>query len=56
MILERFNMHISKIVSIMLAPHLKLSKLQMPHSEDEVEHMSMIFYASIVGSIIYSIV
>jgi len=55
-VLERFNMHTCKPVSTPLAPHFKLSELQMPQSEDEVEHMSKIPYASAVGSIMYAMV
>ena len=55
-VLERFNMHTCKPVSTPLAPHFKLSELQMPRSEDEVEHMSKVPYASAVGSIMYAMV
>ena len=49
-------MHTCKPVSTPLAPHFKLSELQMPRSEDEVEHMSKVPYASAVGSIMYAMV
>nr|XP_009787759.1 PREDICTED: uncharacterized protein LOC104235647 [Nicotiana sylvestris] len=55
-VLERFNMQTCKPVSTPLAPHFKLSESQMPQSEDEVEHMSKIPYASAVGSIMYAMV
>ena len=47
----RDSMHMSKPVSTPLAPHFKLSELQMPQSMDEVEHMSKVSYANVVGSI-----
>ena len=46
----------SKPVSTLLAPHFKLSELQMPQPEDEVEHMSKVPYGSAIGSIMYAIV
>ena len=46
-------MHETKSVSIPLAAHFKLSKLQMPSSESERREMSSIPYANIVGSIMY---
>ncbi|XP_059277866.1 secreted RxLR effector protein 161-like [Lycium ferocissimum] len=39
-------MHTCKPVSTLLAPHFKLSELQKPQSEDEVEHMLKVPYAS----------
>ena len=55
-VLQRFNMHMSKPVNTPLAPHFKLSELQMPRSVDEVEHMSKFPHASTVGSIMYAMV
>uniref|UniRef100_A0A3Q7J586 Reverse transcriptase Ty1/copia-type domain-containing protein n=1 Tax=Solanum lycopersicum TaxID=4081 RepID=A0A3Q7J586_SOLLC len=55
-VLERFNMHMSKPVSTLLASHFKLSELQMPQSMDEVEHMSKVPYTSAVGSIMYAMI
>lgn len=54
--LECFGMNRSKSVSIFLAAHLKLSTIFLPKIEKEVEHMSCNPYASIVGSLMYTII
>src|SRR3954451_14136078 len=39
-VLHRFNMHDAKSVSTPIASHFKLSALQCPTSDDDVEYMS----------------
>lgn len=46
----------SKSISTPLASHFKLSELQLPQFEDEVQHMSKFPYANTIGSIMYAIV
>jgi hypothetical protein len=55
-ILQRFNMHQSKPVSIPLAAHFKLSSACCPKTEDEVLHMQRVPYSSAVGSLMYAMV
>lgn len=49
-VLERFNMHLSKPISTVLASYFMLSLLQMPW------YMSKVPYANRVGSIMYIVV
>ena len=55
-VLERFNMHNAKPVSIPLASHFKLSKEECPKTQDEMAHMSKVPYASAAGSLMYAMV
>ncbi|KAE9617992.1 putative RNA-directed DNA polymerase [Lupinus albus] len=55
-VLERFNMNVCKPVSTPLAAHFKLSSDLCPHTEEEVERMSHVPYASAVGSLMYAMV
>ncbi|TXG47573.1 hypothetical protein EZV62_026867 [Acer yangbiense] len=48
-ILERFNMNEAKPVTTPLAAHYRLSALQCPTTEKELEEMSKVLYASVVG-------
>ncbi|KAH9319006.1 hypothetical protein KI387_020775, partial [Taxus chinensis] len=50
-VLERFNMHNSKLVSTPMARHFKLSKDQCSSSHEEVEYMARVPYTSAVGSL-----
>ena len=51
-VLERFGMQSSKPVNTPLAAYFKLFVALSPQTEEEVEHMSRVPYASAVGSII----
>ena len=55
-VLSRFNMNEAKSVSTPLASHFKLSKEQSPKTEEERDHMSKVFYASAIGSLMYAMV
>ncbi|XXG58369.1 hypothetical protein AAC387_Pa04g0693 [Persea americana] len=55
-VMERFGMQSSKPVNTPLAAHFKLSAALSPQTEEEVEHMSRVPYASAVGSIMYAMV
>jgi hypothetical protein len=49
-------MHDTKFVSTPIASHFKLSALQCPTSEDDIEYMSRVSYSSVVGSLMYIMV
>ena len=55
-ILERFGMDKAKAVNTPMAAHFKLSKQQAHVSQQEVEEMATIPYASAVGSLMYAMV
>jgi hypothetical protein len=55
-VLRRFNMHDSKPVSTLIAPHFKLSSSQSPSTDSEFEYMSKFPYSSVVGTLMYDIV
>nr|AAL75759.1 Putative pol polyprotein [Oryza sativa Japonica Group]AAL91607.1 Putative pol polyprotein [Oryza sativa Japonica Group]AAP51772.1 retrotransposon protein, putative, Ty1-copia subclass [Oryza sativa Japonica Group] len=55
-VLQRFNMHDAKLVSIPIAPHFKLSVLQCASTDEDVEYMSRVPYSSAVGSLMYAMV
>lgn len=55
-VLHRFNMHGTKFVSTPIASHFKLSALQCPTSDDDIEYMSRVPYSSAVGSLMYAMV
>src|SRR5680860_512667 len=55
-VLHRFNMHDAKSVSTPIAPHFKLSALQCPSYDKDIEYMSRVPYSSAVGSLMYAMV
>lgn len=55
-VLQRFNMHKAKPVSTPLAAHFKLSSAFCPQSDDEINYMAKVPYASAVGSLMYAMV
>ena len=55
-VLERFNMDNSKIVSMPLANHFRLSTNQCPKTDDEMKDMSKVPYGSVVGCLMYVMV
>ena len=55
-LLEKFQMKFSKSVTIPLSQQFKLSVDQSPKTEEQREEMLKIPYASIVGSIMYTMV
>ena len=55
-VLNRFNMNKAKPVSTPLGSHFKLSKEQSPKTEEEMDYMSKVSYASTIGSLMYAMV
>jgi hypothetical protein len=55
-ILQRFNMHGSKLVKVHITIGVKLCADQCPKTQEEEEDMSHVQYASIVGSFMYAMV
>ena len=55
-ILSRFNMNEAKSVSTPLGSHFKLSEEQSPKTEEEMDHMSKMPYASAISSLMYTMV
>jgi len=55
-ILHRFNMHDSKPVKVPIHVGVKLSIEQCPKTQEEEEDMSLVPYASAVGSLMYAMV
>ncbi|KAJ7009759.1 Retrovirus-related Pol polyprotein from transposon TNT 1-94 [Populus alba x Populus x berolinensis] len=55
-VLERFNMSNSKPVCSPLVSHFKLSSKQCPSSDEEIDEMKKVPYASVVGSLMYAMV
>ena len=55
-VLDRFNMKNAKSVSTPLAHHFKLSSTQCPKTDDEIQEMSKVPYASAVGCLMYAMV
>ena len=55
-ILSRFNMNEAKPVSTLLGSHFKLSKEQSLKTEEEMDYMSKVPYASAIGNLMYVIV
>ena len=53
-VLSRFNMNETKPVSTPLGSHFKLSKEQSAKTEEEMDHMSKVPYASAIGSLMYA--
>ena len=54
--LEKFSMLDAKPVSTPLANHFRLSGSQCPKNEEELENMSKVPYASVVGCLMYAMV
>ena len=54
--LERFKMDNAKPISTLLANHFRLSTSQCPKTDDEVNDMSKVPYASAVGWLMYAMV
>ena len=52
-VLERFSMENAKLVSTPLANHFRLSTTQCPKTDDDVQDMSKVPYASAVGCLMY---
>ena len=55
-VLSMFNMNKAKPVSTPLGCHFKLSKEQSPKTEEEIDHMSKVPYASTIGGLMYAMV
>ena len=55
-ILQRFNMHDSKLVKVHIPVRVKLSIEQCPMTQEEEEDMSHVPYASAAGSLMYVMV
>ena len=55
-VLNRFNLNKAKPVSTPLGSHFKLSKEQSPKTEEEMDYMSKVSYASTIGSLMYAMV
>eukprot|EP00253_Pinus_taeda_P023170 PITA_23170 len=55
-VLKRFSMHNAKPVSTPFASHFKLSKEMCPKTQEDVDYMSKVPYASAVGSLMYAMV
>jgi hypothetical protein len=55
-ILQRFNMHGSKLVKVPIPIGVKLSANQCPKIEEEEEEMSHVMYASALASLMYAMV
>lgn len=55
-VLQRYNMILSKKASVPLSPGIKLSAMQSPTSQKEMINMRIVPYASVVGSLMYSMV
>ena len=55
-VFSRFNMNEAKPMSTPLGSHSKLSKEQLPKTEEERDQMSKVPYASTIGSLMYAMV
>ena len=53
-VLQKVNMDKAKYVSSLVASHMKLSSSECPTSKEDKEEMKAVPYASIVGSLTYS--
>jgi hypothetical protein len=56
MILQRFNMHGSKLIKVPIPIGVNLSTDQCPKTRDEEEDMSHVLYAIAIGSLMYEMV
>jgi len=55
-VLKRFNMHNAKPVSTPFSSHFKLNKEMCPKTQEDMDYMSKVPYASAVGSLMYAMV
>eukprot|EP00253_Pinus_taeda_P026018 PITA_26018 len=55
-VLKMFNMQNAKPVSIPLASHFNLSKDDCPETQEEMDHMFKVPYASVAVSLMYAVV
>jgi hypothetical protein len=55
-ILQRFDMHGSKLVKVLILIGVNLSTDQCPNTQEEEEDMSHVPYARVVGSLMYAMV
>eukprot|EP00253_Pinus_taeda_P016872 PITA_16872 len=55
-VLKRFNMHNAKPISTPFASHFKISKEMGPKTQEDMDYMSKVPYASAVGSLMYAMV
>uniref|UniRef100_A0A2N9G8B6 CCHC-type domain-containing protein n=1 Tax=Fagus sylvatica TaxID=28930 RepID=A0A2N9G8B6_FAGSY len=55
-VLEKFSMLDAKPVSTPLANHFRISGSQCPKNEEEIDNMSKVSYASVVGCLMYAMV
>jgi len=55
-VLKRFNMQNEKLVSTPFYIHFKLSKEMCPKTQEDVDYISKVPYASAVGSLMYAMV
>ena len=55
-VLKRFNMHNAKPVNTPFASHFKLCKEMCPKTQEDMDYMSKVPYASAVGSLMYAMV
>ena len=55
-VLKIFNMQNAKPVSTPFASHFKPSKEMCPKSQEEMDYMSKVPYASAVGSLMYTMI
>jgi hypothetical protein len=56
MILQRFNMHVSKPIKVPIPIGVNLSADQCPKTHEEEEDMSHVLYVSAFGSLLYAMV
>ena len=55
-ILSKFNINEAKPVNTPLGSHFGLSKEKSPKMKEEIDHMSKVPYASVIGSLMYVMV
>eukprot|EP00253_Pinus_taeda_P032625 PITA_32625 len=55
-VLKRFNIHNAKPVSTHFSSHFKLSKEMCRKTQEDLDYMSKVPYASVVGSLMYAMV
>ena len=55
-VLEKFGMNGAKLVSTPIATHFRLSSQQCPNSNEEVNLMKKVPYATTMGLVMYSMI
>ena len=55
-VLKIFNMHNAKPVSTPFASHFKVGKKMCPKTQEDMDYMSKVPYASVVGSLMYAMI